>query len=50
MASWEDLAAMLPDPPIHSRRGSKRGEKPRGLPGLMRTNSQLSEEKQKKDC
>ena len=49
MAFWEHLAAMLPRSPVYSRRCPKRGEKPGKLPGLMRTNSQFSEEKEKKD-
>ena len=49
MASREHLAAMLPRPPIRSRKCPKRGEKPGKTLAFKGTTSPCSDEKEKKN-
>ena len=49
MASWDNLALMLPRSAVHSRKCLKRGKKPGEVPGFRWTRSPFSEEEERKN-
>jgi hypothetical protein len=49
MASWDNLALMLPRSAVHSRKCLKRGKKPGEVPGFRWTRSPFSQEEEREN-